>query len=133
MVITLQHVLETTVAGKLGANPAGEGKRQTITLERHQQGGQTGDKGTHDIYTFRPPWPSFSARNVPCSPHYWAFDHAVPSAKNTIPAVLCLAPDQAGFMLWVSAGSEDLLSKSGHSPLLVLCSSRIIRQLSDYL
>lgn len=46
VVITLQHILKASVAGKLGANPAGKGKRQTVTLERHQRGKHTGDPGT---------------------------------------------------------------------------------------
>lgn len=101
--------------------------------EASARGPNEGGKGSHAAYTFQPSQASFTAWNVPCSPHHWAFDHAVPSAKNTIPAILSLAPSQVIIISQVSACFEGWFSNSGHCPLLVLCSSHIIRQVSDYL
>lgn len=91
VVVTLQHILKTAVARKLGTNPPGEEKGQTVTLERRRHNDGERDRGSHAAVTLQPPWPSVRAQNVPCSSHCCAFCHAVPSARNTIPAILCLA------------------------------------------
>lgn len=51
VVVALQHILKTSVARKLGANPAGEGKRQTVTLERHQHGTKGPILQTHSSHS----------------------------------------------------------------------------------
>lgn len=92
VVITLQHILKTSVARKLGANPAGKGKRQMVILERHEHGEWDRDKGTpcckHTPATmvFLP----YLECALPFSP-LGLFDHAVPCASNTIPAISFLA------------------------------------------
>lgn len=65
--------------------------------------------------------PGVPAQNTPCSARHWnLFDRALPSASNTVLALLCLV--ELIFTVQVSArsslqrGRSDISSKLGHGP-----------------
>lgn len=125
VVITLQHILKTSVARKLGANPAGEGKRQTVTLQRHQHG----DWAKKPTLQTHSSLPSVSGMCL--------------SLSTTVPFIMLFplpgTPFQP-FFVWPSciyplglssiitpSGWSELFFNLGHSPLLYLWNTHVIR------
>lgn len=101
-----------------------------LPFKRHQHGHQGRDTGAaRAASTLQPP--RAPAQNAPCSARHGRLDHALPSASDTLLALLCLV--ELIFIIQVSArsslqrGRSDFSSKLGHGPPSYLCSTRVIR------
>ena len=126
VVVTLQHVLKTSIARKLGADPAGKGKGADRYLSRGTSLATTAETQGAPRLRARSSPLGAPASNAPCSARHWnLFDHALPPASNTVPALLCLV--ELTFIVQVSArsslqrGRSDIASKLGHGPSSDLC------------
>ena len=98
-----------------------------LPFRRHQHGHQGRDTGGAAAASTLH-HPAFLPRTRPALP---ATDHALPSASNTLRALLCLV--ELIFIVQVSVrsslqrGRSDFSSKLGHRPPSYLCSTRVIR------